>query len=31
MSNFPLKRQPHAHSPTTLPPIADTSIRVLWP
>jgi hypothetical protein len=31
MSNFPLKRSPPLGSAPTLPPIAATSVRVLWP
>ena len=31
MSNFPLKRPPPAGSAPTSPPVALTSVRVLWP
>ena len=31
MSNFKLKRTPPAHTAPTLPPVAATVIRVLWP
>jgi len=31
MSNFPLKRPPPTGSAPALPPVAVTSVRVLWP
>ncbi len=31
MSNFPLKSPPPAGSAPPLPPVAVTSVRVLWP